>query len=93
MDKRCSIVFFVIFLVAASIFSTVECFPSGPPAAACATLSPNPTVHGAQPQTSPVPYAINLSALDDGNGGFSYEPGMTYRREYRSTSLSIQWNL
>ena len=94
MGKRCSIVFFVIFLVTASILSTVECNAAGPPGAACAPLSPLQSAHlNAPAQTVPVPYTVDLSALSDGNGGFSYEPGMTYTREYRATSLSIQWNL
>ena len=52
----------------------------GPPFAACTTLSPNPTFHGAPPQTSPVPYEVDLTSLLDSTGGFSYEPGVTYAR-------------
>ena len=36
---------------------------SGAPAEACSTLSPNQSVHGAPPQTTDVPYILNLSAL------------------------------
>ena len=83
MGKRCSIVFFVIFLVTASILSTVECNASGPPAGACTTLSPLQSAHlNAPAQTTPVPYDVDLSALAGDNGTFSYKPGMTYRREY-----------
>ena len=52
-------------------------FPFGAPPAACSSLSPNPFAHEAQPQTSQVPYEIDLSAFDDGTGSLSYTPGET----------------
>lgn len=54
-------------------------FPFGAPMSACGTLAPNPFAHGAPPQTSPVPYEVDISALSDGNGGFEYVPGQLYQ--------------
>ncbi len=59
-------------------------FPDGAPAAACTTLSPDPVLHGAPPQTSIPPYEIDLSPFSDGNGGFEYVPGIFYPCKYRS---------
>ena len=50
----------------------VESLSGGAPSAACATISPNPSQHSAQPQTSQVPYNINISQLSDAG---SYTPG------------------
>ena len=58
--------------------SDVEAFPTGPPSEACPTISPDPDFHLAQPQTSPVPYELDLSALLDDDGGLSYIPGDSY---------------
>ena len=80
MDKYL-VTILVLFLGISTRVSIVECFSNGPPSAACPTLSPNRAAHGARPQTTPVPYAVNLSALADPNGGFSYEPGRTYMCE------------
>jgi hypothetical protein len=49
----------------------------GAPAQACTTLSPDPAAHGAQPQTSTVPYNIDLDRFCV-NGTYSYTPGATY---------------
>ena len=59
----------------------VHAFSSGAPSGACSTLSPDPSRHLGQPQSSPVPYNIDLAVFDDGNGSFSYQPGMSYQRE------------
>ena len=40
-------------------------FNTGAPQAACQTLAPDATQHGAQPQITPIPYVLNLSALYD----------------------------
>ncbi len=66
-----------VSLVMSSIGLFVEGNIIGAPAAACDGLAPNPTAHAAQPQTSAVPYAINLMPFYS-NGSFTYYPGMTY---------------
>lgn len=48
-----------------SAFSPTISFQTGAPQAACQTLSPDATQHGAQPQTTDVPYVLNLTALYD----------------------------
>lgn len=78
MDTQYSVLLFSFLCLIAIKLNVVECFSTGPPAAACTTLSPNPTPHGGPPQTTPVPYEVNISALADPNGGYSYEPGVTY---------------
>ena len=64
------------------------CWPSGAPAAACETLSPDPISHQAAPQDSPSapqdspsPYWLNLTSLDH-NGVASYVPGETYLSKF-----------
>ena len=62
-----------------------ECFPSGAPESACDTVAPNPAAqggHGAQRQSTPVPYMI--TGLPNGN----YTPGMDYTREFNLTVLN-----
>ena len=71
-----------VSLVMSSIGLLVEGNMSGAPAAACDGLSLNPIAHGAQPQTSAVPYAINLMPFYS-NGSFTYYPGMTYTCKLR----------
>ena len=58
----------------------MECLPNGAPAGACATLTPAIQNHIDPPQSSPVPYEVDLLSLDDGEG-FSYTPGETYSSE------------
>ena len=68
----------------------VSSFSMGAPIDACDTLSPNPTRHGAQPQTTEVPYIIDLSPFDD-NGTLEYSPGQTYtcKLELGNTAIFI----
>ena len=61
----------------------VHAFSGGAPFGACSTLSPDPVQHLANPQSSPVPYTIDLAVFDDGNGSFTYQPGMPYQREHK----------
>ncbi len=72
----------LVSLLSAILVNHVECFSSGAPLEACGTLSPLPAGHGAQPQTTPVPYELDLSSLLDENGDFSYVPGETYTCTY-----------
>ena len=68
-----------LFIVVSYCFLyAVESLPNGAPTQACDTLSPDPGPHGALPQTTPVPYSIDLSPFADGSGGYSYQPGETY---------------
>ena len=54
-------------------------FPSGAPRSACETLAPNATEHGASPQTSDIPYVLNLSALfDPALGRMAYTSNAIY---------------
>ena len=59
----------------AVLLNVVESRSTGAPAGACATLTPQ---HGVTPQTSPVPYEVDISSLSNGNGGYSYSPGQSY---------------
>ncbi|XP_064406781.1 defense protein l(2)34Fc-like [Halichondria panicea] len=68
-----------VSLVMSSIGLLVEGNMLGAPAGACDSLSPNPTAHGAQPQTSDVPYTISLMPFYNANdSSFTYYPGRTY---------------
>ena len=72
-----------LLVLASIVYSRqlVDGFTSGPPYQACPTLSPFPAAHGGPPQTSSVPYHINLSSLIDESGSFSYEPEVPYKRK------------
>ena len=73
----------LLFLAMVACPSPVRAFSRGAPSGACSSLSPSPGPqgHDANPQSSPVPYTIDLAVFDDGNGSLSYQPGMTYQRE------------
>ena len=70
---------------------------AGPPPDACGTLAPQILAHGAPPQTSPVPYEIDLSELPlDENGNISYIPEESYERMYMCSCIpfaSLRKNL
>lgn len=72
---------------------TALCFPGGAPLEACVSLSPSadpfPNGHGVAALASTVPYAFDLSALDDGNGNLVYIPGVTYPRMQIETVNSL----
>ena len=54
-------------------------FPLGAPRAACQTLAPDATSHGAQPQFTDIPYVLNLSAFyDQVLQQYVYTPDTTY---------------
>ena len=73
--------FFSIVLIASGI-CFADAVSSGAPAAACDNLTPSPSQHG-NPQTSEVPYEIDLTQFEDDNGTYVYTPGKTYTRKYR----------
>jgi predicted aminopeptidase len=52
-------------LLLISVISPALSFNTGAPQAACQTLAPDATQHGAQPQVTDVPYVLNLSAFYD----------------------------
>ena len=52
----------------------VSCFPTGAPVSACGTVSPNAASHGAQTQSSQIPYTLNTGTL----AADGYVPGQTY---------------
>ena len=70
-----------IALLQASVYHQVSSLSGGAPVQACSTLSPDPTAHGAQTQTSTVPYSIDLSPFCS-NGTYSYYPGRSYTCKY-----------
>ena len=70
-----------VLLISAA--TPVHPFSSGAPAAACTTLSPNPTQHGAQPQATDIPYMLNLSSFyDPARDELVYTPNTLYESEY-----------
>ena len=48
-----------------SIVPPTLSFQTGAPQAACQTLTPDVSSHGAQPQSTDIPYLLNLSAFYD----------------------------
>ena len=63
----------LLLVIASSGFTEVQARSGGAPAEACVNLTPN---HAGEPQTSPVPYSIDLAQLGEG-----YTPGQTYIRK------------
>ena len=67
-----------VALLQASLYQQASSLSGGAPLEACDSLSPDPNQHGAPPQTSTVPYSIDLDQFCV-NGTYSYTPGATYR--------------
>ena len=67
----------LVILVYTKLWNQVECLSTGAPAEACTTLTPSIQFHIDPPQSSPVPYEVDLLSLDNGDS-FSYDPGETY---------------
>jgi len=59
---------------------------TGAPAEACDTLTPQ---HTGSPQSSTVPYVINMDQFSDGDGGFWYTPGQTYTCAFTCTLPTV----
>lgn len=77
----------MLLLLASSALWSVkvaEALSTGAPQDACGTLSPDPGpfTHIVGPQTTPVPYEVDLSSLIDDSGGFSYVPEDSYACEF-----------
>ncbi len=73
----------LVFVVALLFVAEVSSLPGGAPAPACLTLSPSPAQqggHGADPQTTPVPYMLgNFTETFYVDGGLAYIPNATYQ--------------
>ena len=57
--------YWMFILLSVSMVSPSLSFNTGAPQAACQTLAPDATQHGALPQVTDIPYILNLSALYD----------------------------
>ena len=55
----------MLILLSVSMVSPALSFQTGAPQAACQTLAPDATQHGALPQVTDIPYVLDLSALYD----------------------------
>jgi len=80
----------IVVVVALPLLLTLVATPlpvhgrsGGAPEAACSTLTPQ---HPSSPQTSAIPYTIDLSVFDDRGGNLSYYPGMSYQCEENNVS-------
>ena len=68
---------FVLLLI--STVPPTLSFQTGAPQAACQTLAPDATQHGAQPQVTDIPYVLNLSAFyDTATDQMVYTPDILY---------------
>ena len=59
----------------------VTSYPHGAPLESCATLSPDPVQHGADPQEMATPYVLNFTKALEVSGVSGYVPGQTYKYE------------
>ena len=76
-----------LILVLVSMAAPTLCFPSGAPQTACQTLAPDATSHGATPQVTDIPYALNLSAFyDQATGEMVYTPDAVYNGKTQANS-------
>ena len=70
-------------LLLISVVPPTLSFQTGAPQAACQTLAPDATQHGAQPQATDIPYVLNLSALyDPTTNQMVYTPNTVYNSKY-----------
>ena len=68
-----------LILALVSMVPPALSFPSGAPPAACQTLAPDATSHGAIPQVTDIPYVLNLSAFyDQATDQMVYTPDTVY---------------
>ncbi len=73
---------FRCLLIVAALAGVALTFPSGPPAVACTTISPDPASHGAQPQGGNGGYVIATDLiLNTVDGVYNYTAGQTYNGE------------
>ena len=77
-DKRMEC-YWMLILLSVSMITPSLSFNTGAPQAACQTLAPDATQHGAQPQILDIPYILNLSALyDQETDRMVYIPDIVY---------------
>ena len=82
--------FIMIILLLVSIILPSQSFPTGAPQAACQTLAPNATQHGAQPQVTDIPYVLNLSAFyDQATDLMVYTPDTVYNSKPQALILHV----
>ena len=74
------VLFVTVVLLLAFCTGLALSFSTGAPQEACTTVAPNHPP--ATPQNTTNPYRIDLSAFDNGGGGFTYLPGRTYQCEF-----------
>jgi hypothetical protein len=55
----------MLILLSVSMVPPTLSFNTGAPQAACQTLAPDATQHGAPPQTADIPYILDLSTFYD----------------------------
>ena len=71
--------YLMLILLLVSMAPLTLSFNTGAPQAACQTLAPDATQHGAQPQVTDIPYVLNLSAFyDQATGVMVYTPDTVY---------------
>ena len=75
-----------LVVIVACIY-VADALSGGPQERACATLTPE---HSNAAQTNAVPYSIDLSPFDDGDGGYEYTPGQTYTSEYGTPGTLLE---
>ena len=81
----------VIIILLVSVILPSLSFPTGAPQAACQTLAPNATQHGAQPQVTNIPYILNLSAFyDQATDQMVYTPGTVYNSKLQAIFRHVQ---
>ena len=74
-----------LVLLLISIIHPALSFPSGAPQAACQTLAPNATRHGAIAQVIDIPYVLNLNAFyDQAADQMVYTPDTIYNSKIHS---------
>jgi hypothetical protein len=83
----------VVVVLAVLYARGIESLPTGAPAGACDNLTPfrNPAGHADPPQTTAVPYMINLTPFNN-NETWQYTPGNTYNCKLISCLLEYHKN-
>lgn len=80
--------YLTLALLLISTATPAICFSSGAPRAACETLAPNATAHGADPQTTDIPYVLNLSAFYDPTlDRMVYTPNTVYTSKFSKINI------
>ena len=67
----------MVALITLVLARGVESYSIGAPSFACDPLAPIPIAHNGNPQTTAVPYTIDVSSFNS-SGALQYNPGQTY---------------